>query len=33
VKRLHALGAPLRRIAVLLDGNDGENSARIEKYI
>jgi hypothetical protein len=33
VQRLHALGAPLRRIAILLDGNDGENLARIEKYI
>ncbi len=33
VKRLHALGAPLRRIVVLLDGNDGENLARIETYI
>ncbi|NUM48656.1 MAG: hypothetical protein HUU38_28445 [Anaerolineales bacterium] len=33
VQRLCSLGAPLRRIAVLLDGNDGENLARIEKYI
>lgn len=33
VQRLCSLGAPLRRIAVLLDGNDGENLARIEKYL
>jgi hypothetical protein len=33
VQRLGSLGAPLRRIAVLLNGNDGENLARIEKYL
>lgn len=32
VQRLRQIGAPLRRIAALLDGNDSENLTRIETY-
>ncbi len=32
VQYLLRLGAPLRRIATLLDGNDGDNLTRIERY-